>query len=193
MPKIDNNKFYTSALKQYGKSAKGVNWSSQESQEIRFKTILELLPQDLSECSIGDAGCGFGDFYSYMIIHDKKPQKYLGIDSLSQMCEITKQKTESEVLQLNITQDKLPTQDYYICSGALNILTHFESYQFIQNCYKSSKYGFIFNVLFGDKESQTYNYMSNYHVEKIAKDLGVKNVILRDEYLLHDITVGFFK
>ena len=193
MPKIDNKKFYTSAYKQHGRSAKGVNWSSQETQEIRFKTILELLPQDLSECSIGDAGCGFGDFYSYMIIHEKKPKKYIGIDSLEQMCEITQEQTACKSLSLDITQEKIPSLDYYICSGALNTLTPFESYLFIQNCYKSSKYGFIFNVLFGEKESQTYNYMSNYHVEKIAKDLGVKNVVLRDEYLLHDITVGFFK
>ena len=193
MPKIDNDKFYTSALKQYGKSARGVNWSSQESQEIRFKTILELLPQDLSKYNIGDAGCGFGDFYSYMIIHNKKPKNYLGIDSLAQMCTIAKAQTKSDILHLNICQDKLPTQDYYICSGALNILTHFESYLFIQNCYKSSKNGFIFNVLYGDKESQSYNYLNNYHVEKFAKDLGVVNVVLRDDYLLHDITIGFFK
>jgi len=193
MPKIDSDKFYISALKQHGNSAKGINWSSKQSQEIRFKTILELLPEDLSEFTIGDAGCGFGDFYSYMIIHKKKPKKYLGIDSLTQMCAITKKQTQCNTLHLNICQDKLPTQDYYVCSGALNILTSFETYLFIQNCYKSSKHGFIFNVLFGDKESKTYNYMSNYHVEKIAKELGVKSVVLRDNYLLHDITVGFFK
>ena len=193
MPKIDNDKFYTSALKQYGKSAKGVNWNSKESQEIRFKTILELLPEDLSNYNIGDAGCGFGDFYAYMIMHNKKPKKYLGIDSISEMCTIAKTQTKSEILHLDICKNELPTQDYYVCSGALNTLTSFESYLFIQNCYKSSKNGFVFNVLFGDKESQTYNYMSNYHVEKIAKDLGVKNVVFRDDYLLHDITVGFFK
>ena len=193
MPKIDNEKFYTSAYKQYGKSARGVNWSSSETQEIRFKTILELLPHSLTHYTIGDAGSGFGDFYSYMIINEKKPKKYIGIDSLKKMCEITEEQTGYTSLHLDICKDKLPTVDYYICSGALNILTPFESYLFIQNCYKSSKHGFIFNVLFGDKESKTYNYMTNYHVEKIAKELGVKKLVLRDNYLLHDITVGFFK
>ena len=58
MPRIDNEKFYSSAIEMYGTSAKGVNWASKENQELRFDALLELLPKKLSEYVIADAGCG---------------------------------------------------------------------------------------------------------------------------------------
>ena len=193
MPRINSEKFYTSAIEVHGTSAKGVNWASKENQLLRFDTILELLPKDLSSFTLADAGCGFGDLYNYIIKKKKTPSKYIGIDSLIDMYSITSENTGCEVIIADICKDKLPNVDYYICSGALNVLTKFETHQFIQNCYNSSKYGFIFNALHGDKESETYNYLTTGEIDKIAKDLNVKNVLYKDGYLENDITVGFFR
>ena len=190
MPLIDNEKFYTSAIELHGISPRGVNWASKENQLLRFKAILTLLPQNISEITISDAGCGFGDFYTYLKI---KPKKYIGIDSLVDMYSIASKETGCEIIMADVCKDLLPETDYYICSGALNTLTKFETYQFIQNCFKSSKKGFIFNVLHGDKKSQTYNYLTTEDIEKIAKDLDVDRVKFKSEYLQNDITVGFFK
>ncbi len=123
----------------------------------------------------------------------KNPQKYIGIDSLLDMYSIASEKTGCEIVIADICKDALPNADYYLCSGALNVLTKFETHQFIQNCYKSSKYGFIFNALHGDKESETYNYLTTAEIEQIAKDLNVKEIVYRDGYLEDDITVGFFR
>ena len=79
MPRIDNEKFYTSAIQKHGITAKGVNWISSDTQRIRFKAILEMLPSDLSWITLIDAGCGFGDFFTYLKKKNKLPKKYTGI------------------------------------------------------------------------------------------------------------------
>lgn len=193
MPKIDTHKFYTSAIEKFGISPKGVNWASKENQVLRFTILLELLPKDLSNVTLCDAGCGFGDFYHYLEKKKKLPSRYIGIDSLLEMTSIALQNTAQEILNANICKDSLPNADYYVCSGALNVLTDFEIILFIQNCYRSSKKAFFFNALFGNKQSETYNYLTKEKIEKIAEDLDVKEVVLRDDYMQDDITVGFFR
>lgn len=193
MPRIDTRKFYLSAIKKHGVSAKGVNWLSKENQELRFKEILQLLPYVLNEYSLGDAGCGFGDFYSYLIKNNRQLKNYLGIDAHIEIVELASANTEVEILHLDICKESVPIKDYYVCSGALNILTYFETHLFIQNCYNSSRKAFIFNTLYGDKESETYNYLQKDFIESIAKKLNVKKVIYKEGYLESDITVMFVK
>ena len=62
MPRVDNEKFYTSAINVHGITPKGVNWSSKDSQEVRFKMILQMLPPNLENSSIVDAGTSFISF-----------------------------------------------------------------------------------------------------------------------------------
>lgn len=190
MPRINNHTFYTAGLKAHGHTPLGLNWHSQEHQHLRFRMLLSLLPKNLSTFSLGDAGCGFGDFYTFL---PQKPKKYLGIDSLAMMQKVAIQRTKTDILLADITKSTLPTMDYYICSGALNILTPFETYQFIANCYKASKKGFVFNALFGEKKSETYNYLSKKQIEDIALNLHVKNIVYNEDYLANDISVGFFR
>ncbi len=193
MPRIDSEKFYQSAIEMHGTSAKGVNWASKKNQTLRFENILKLLPEDIHLYSVVDAGCGFGDFYSFLSKKKKLPKEYIGIDSLPDMYSIASEKTGCEIIIADICKEKLPTKDYYVCSGALNVLTKFETHQFILNCYKSSKKGFIFNALHGDKDSETYNYLKSEDIELIAEELKVKKLIFKDAYLENDITIGFIR
>ncbi|QOY54816.1 class I SAM-dependent methyltransferase [Candidatus Sulfurimonas marisnigri] len=188
-----NKNFYTSAIQKYGITAKGVNWLSKGTQTLRFDVILDMLPNDLSSYSIADAGCGFGDFYLYAQKNSKEPKEYIGIDSLIDMYEISSERTGCEIILADICRDSLPSADYYICSGAMNTLKLFESHLFIQNCFSACRYGFIFNVLHGDKKSETYNYVTTEQIEDIANNLNVDKVILRDDYFKNDITVTFLK
>jgi len=193
MPRIDSEKFYTSAIERHGVSPKGVNWLSKQSQHIRFDIILALLPKGLDSFTLVDAGCGFGDFYLYMQKKKRLPKEYIGVDSLLDMYSIASEQTGCEILLADICTEPIPRADYYICSGAMNVLQEFETHLFIQNCYKASTIAFIFNILHGDKESPTYNYLTLEKIQSIAKELGVKKVIFKDSYLKNDITVGFFK
>ena len=193
MSRINSKTFYTSAINIHGESAKGVNWASKESQFLRFDVIRELLPKDISKLKIADAGCGFGDFYLYMSKKKSLPAEYIGIDSLIDMYSIASKKTAQEIYLADICRDKIPKADYYVCSGAMNVLDKFESHLFIRNCYQASKNGFIFNILHGEDVSQTYNYMTIKEIESIASELDVKYIVYRDDYMENDITVGFLK
>ncbi|MFA7610559.1 MAG: class I SAM-dependent methyltransferase [Sulfurimonas sp.] len=193
MPRVDNQKFYSSAIEKYGTTARGVNWHSKESQKIRFDVILEMLPDTLSSYTIADAGCGFGDLYTHMLKRKKAPKNYIGIDSLPDMYSIASHKTGCEIVIADICKERLPLADYYICSGAMNVLESFETHLFIQNCYRSSKIGFIFNILHGDKISKTYNYMTTAQIKHIANDLGASALIMKDDYMEDDITVLLLK
>ncbi|MEK6659296.1 MAG: class I SAM-dependent methyltransferase [Campylobacterota bacterium] len=193
MPRIDNKTFYSTAIEKYGITAKGVNWHSKESQKLRFDIILEMLPFDMSRYSVADAGCGFGDLYLYLLKKKRAPKEYIGIDSLVDMYSIASERTGCEIVVADICKDKLPLADFYICSGAMNVLEDFETHLFVQNCFLSCRVGFIFNVLHGEKESETYNYLTTTQIEQMANDLGVKEVIFRDDYMQDDITVMFLK
>ncbi|MFT5659847.1 MAG: SAM-dependent methyltransferase [Sulfurimonas sp.] len=190
MPRIDSEQFYHSSIKKHGRSAQGVNWVSQETQELRFDIILDMLPNKID--SLADAGCGFGDFFTYLQYATTKCNKYIGIDSLVEMCTIATENTKEEIILANITVDVLPSCEYYICSGAMNILNSFETHMFIQNCLQASEKAFIFNILCGNKESDRFNYITANKIKKIAKSLGVKRIEMRDDYMNNDITVGFF-
>ncbi len=193
MPKIDNKTFYSTAIEKYGISAKGVNWHSKESQKIRFDIILKMLPDNISQYTVADAGCGFGDLYLYMLKKKKIPKEYIGIDSLVDMYSIASEQTGCEIVVADICREKLPLADFYICSGAMNVLEDFEMHLFMQNCFLSCRIGFIFNLLHGEKESETYNYVTTAQIEQIALKLGVKSMIIKDDYMQDDITAAFFK
>lgn len=193
MPRVDSQKFYSSAIDKYGITAKGVNWHSKESQKIRFDIILEMLPDELNSYSIADAGCGFGDLYLYMAKKKRAPKKYIGIDSLADMYSIASERTGCEILIADICKESLPAADYYVCSGAMNVLEEFETHLFVQNCFNACRVGFIFNVLHGEKKSETYNYLTTSQIEQMAEHLGVQKVVLRNDYMQEDITVLFLK
>ncbi|EDZ63566.1 hypothetical protein SMGD1_1067 [Sulfurimonas gotlandica GD1] len=193
MPRIDSQKFYSSAIEVHGVTAKGVNWHSKESQRTRFDIIFNILPKDLTQFTIADAGCGFGDLYLYAQKKKRLPKEYIGIDSLPDMYSIASEQTGCEIIIADICKDPLPSASYYICSGAMNVLNNFETHLFIRKCYEASEIGFIFNILHGDKESETYNYLTTAQIQKIASEIGVTKITLKDDYMEDDITVGFYK
>ena len=193
MPRIASEAFYKHAIKKHGLSPEGLCWLSYAHQQMRFDMILELLPEYLEEFTLTDAGCGFGDFYSYLQNNNNLPKHYIGIDSIDTMCDIAKKKTNATIIHADITNTEITVSDYVICSGAMNLLTHFETLFFVRNCYKASKKAFIFNILCGEDNSYTYNYFSKQKIELLAKELNVNRVEFYEDYLENDITVGFFR
>ncbi|MDD3463378.1 MAG: class I SAM-dependent methyltransferase [Sulfurospirillaceae bacterium] len=188
MPRINNTAFYENAIKRYGLSAKGLNWNSQASQQVRFEVLYKLLYEEIPTCSVVDAGCGFGDFYLFLKDRGCSPQSYVGYDILDKMVQVARKKTKQPCFQKNILKDPLQSADYYVASGSMNILNRFETFLFIRRCYEASKKGFVFNLLKGKDEGEDFNPFLPYEIEEAVADFGC-DVLIEEGYMEGDFTV----
>ena len=182
---MDNHSLYNKADKKYGVSAKGLKWSSSKRQFIRFEVLLDFIKNDIENTTILDVGCGYGDLITYIQKSFLFPKSYIGIDCEEFILNITKKRFPNSIfLQKNILKDDLPKADYYVCSGALNILNEDNYLEAIQKCYKQSTKGFIFNSL---TESFVHN-LTIFDVYLYCQNLS-KEVILKENYLNNDFTI----
>jgi SAM-dependent methyltransferase len=192
MPRVDNDHFYKSALAKYGYNAKGLNWNSTQTQQTRFDVILSLLPKNISDCTIVDAGCGLGDFY--LFLQDKNIQvgNYVGYDMVDDFIEYAKANTGRNIQKVNIISDELQKADYYIASGSLNILKPFEMVMFVKKCLDRSQKGFIFNFLEGEDRGDTFNYSHRDTIVNYIRN-DCKYYRIKDGYLSNDVTIALYK
>ena len=189
---IDNKKFYNASLKKYGKTAQGLHWNSQEVQQIRFKQLMDLLPKEMAHYTMIDAGCGFGDLYLYLQKQKRLPLQYTGLDCMDVMVTEARQRTSCDIFSCDILRDPLMEADFYCCSGAMNILDPFETQLFIRRCYDAARYGFVFNILRGERDDLLYNYMQVEAIEAIATTLKATCKITTG-YLEYDMSVALYK
>ncbi|MFP4063328.1 MAG: class I SAM-dependent methyltransferase [Halochromatium sp.] len=189
MPRVDTESFYRHALARYGENAEGVHWRSTESQQIRFAVLRELLPPDLSRLSLVDVGCGLGDLHAFLAKHDDLPRQYIGLDAVPVMVERARARTGCAILHCDVLSDPLPAADWYLASGAMALLTHEETGLFIDRCLAAARHGLVFNLLKGQHDSMTFNYLMPETIEAWAaeRNLGLRIV---DGYLSGDFSVA---
>ena len=188
MPRVDNFEFYNRSFQKYGFDVKALNWNSKKTQEIRFKTILSLLPSKLNDIVIGDAGCGFGDFYLYLKNHGIDVKDYIGYDIFDDFVELARMQTAKNIYKADILKDEILECDYYVISGSLNILKPYEMFLFIKKCFDFSKKGLVFNFLDGDDQSDTFNYAKKSDILSYMAD-ECESYMIRDGYLGSDVTI----
>ena len=134
--KKNNYKFYNPAIKKYGISAKGVRWNSKYSQYKRFEVLTNFIENEIRESNIVDAGCGFAEYYNYLFDNNLKPKSYIGIDCEEEMITLASKRFLNTSFYIkDIIKDELVFADYYICSGAMNILKKDEIFIFIKKCF----------------------------------------------------------
>lgn len=182
---IDNTKFYTKSIAQFGVSAQGVHWNSQFSQYKRFEVLTRFIKKEIRTSSLVDAGCGFAEYFNFLRKKELLPLKYVGLDCEEQMIHIAKKRFPKLALyQKNILEEALFKADYYVCSGAMNLLNQKELFQFIEQCYKYSTKGFAFNVL----KQESFNHIEISDVLAYCKTLN-GSYIFEDTYLRNDISI----
>lgn len=185
MVKINNKKFYTRSIKEFGVSAQGVHWNSQFSQYRRFEILTKFIKKELSNASLVDAGCGFAEYFNYLRKKECLPLHYYGIDCEEQMIQIARNRFPKLSLYVkDILKEPLIKADYYVCSGAMNLLTKAECFQFIQQCYAHSMKGFAFNFL----KQESFNQIDVREVLAFCKELN-GTYIIEDNYLRNDISI----
>ncbi len=185
-----NKLFYQKSIQKYGISAQGVHWNNEYTQYKRFEIITNFIKDDLDNSLIVDAGCGFGEYLKYLKSHECKNNfQYIGIDCENEMIRISQNRfSDAKFYQKDVLVDQLIDADYYICSGAMNILPKQKCYQFIENCFRSSKKGFVFNFL----KNKSFNNIKIEEVVAFCSSLSSK-LQTKNNYLENDFTIFMIK
>lgn len=190
---INNEDFYLKAYEKYGLTPQGVNWSSKESQEVRFEVITEILGEDIKNSEIIDAGCGFGELYAYWVNKKIYPKEYMGLDCVQNSVDIARKRfPKLSFTCRDILKDELPLADWYVASGSLNILSSFDTWLFLEKILENSKKGIVFNILQGYVKSENFNYQSKEDIKEFAKLKNLDYFII-DGYLKNDMTIRMMK
>ncbi len=187
MPRIDQKIFYQKNIESYGLTAQGVAWDSARTQRRRFAVLAAQLG-DLSDSTLVDAGCGFGDFYLYLKERGTLPRRYIGIDLVPEMVEAARERTGCEIVQRDILRQSLPMADWYAASGSMNLLSRTETAIFIRRCYEHARKGFVFNLLQGREREGIFGYWQPREVRELLRPLDARVEIIAG-YLEGDMTV----
>lgn len=200
MTKIINQvrEYYSEKINQFGTTPQGVDWNSEESQELRFH-ILSALIREESNFSILDFGCGFGSMFNY---YNKKYTnfEYLGFDISSEMIEAAKSTFAVNKKATWITD--LPNQicDYVIASGIFNVKldnTNEEWLVYVLETLNTlnefSEKGFAFNILTSYSDIEFMKdylfYADPLFLFDYCKKHFSKNVALLHDYNLYEFTI----
>ncbi len=199
-PILENvESYYTSKFITHGLTPQGVDWSSQESQLLRFEQLLKVC--DLhSHFSINDYGCGYGALVDYM--NSQKYQfSYFGYDISSPMLQHAREiyKNDPHIVFCNCKSD-LPVSDYTVASGIFNVKQSVASDQWqryilsiLDDLSNLSRHGFAFNILTkysdADKMRPDLYYEDPCFLFDYCKTNFSKNVAILHDYNLYEFTV----
>lgn len=197
-----NQKFYTERYEEFGFSPRALDTSSDRWQRVRFSALVDLLKLPMGqEFTILDVGCGFADFYDYLIEEGYQPI-YSGIDVTPGIVEkaLENKGSKIEVQCVDYLGSHFASRfDYVACSGALN-LKLVNSWEWIQSMIRrmtmDAEVAVAFNLTSvytapGYRQERTF-YADPGEVFAYCKTL-VERVSIRHDYMPNDFAVSLFK
>jgi len=112
--------YYAEKVRRHGPTARGVDWSSPESQRVRFDQLLGIVPPGSAEYSILDYGCGYGAIIEVLAEHGR-PFRYVGYDVSDEMVGVAKRLHGGDGREFTTSVEALVPADYVVASGILNV------------------------------------------------------------------------
>lgn len=196
---VEIRRYYSTKIKEYGPTAKGVDWNSNASQKLRFEQLLKICNPN-KVFSINDYGCGYGALVNF-IIDNGYVFKYRGFDISESMIEnAVRLHSKNKCCQFSTMESFLKKSDYTVASGLFNVkltmsIKDWERYvlTILDKINNLSRKGFAFNMLttYSDKNHMRKDlyyadpcFMFNY-----SKRYFSKNVALLHDYGLYEFTL----
>jgi SAM-dependent methyltransferase len=157
---VNVQRYYDAKVEAHGATARGADWNSAQSQQLRFRQLLKLCDQP-GPFIINDYGCGYGALVGYLL-EGGYAFSYLGFDISPQMIAKARELYPPKE-QVTFVSDEtlLREADYTVASGIFNVKLHTPQAEWEQLMLRTldkmngmSRRGFAFNVLtkYSDRE-----------------------------------------
>lgn len=198
----DSAAYYTRCLRTHGPTARGVDWNSPASQQLRFEQLMRLCA-GAERFSINDYGCGYGALSGFLE-GDARVASYRGYDASEEMILEAERLCPMPGAEFFSRRDALPRADYTVASGLFNVREgadpeRWQSYvlETLYDFDRLSEKGFAFNILtaYSDPEKmkpQLY-YADPCFFFDYAKRRFSRDVYLLHDYGLYEFTIGVRK
>ncbi len=185
---------YNKQIAKHGPSIDALQWYSHFTQHTRYEILCHNLPEQIK--SICDVGCGCGDLYHYIKLHNL-PLSYTGIDISAKMI-VAAQKAYPKGIFKCLPINTLSINNRFDCtmaSGVFNLkMEDHLNYvlSMIKNMIRISKYQVRFNLLSHKakkwSKSDTFVYIDPAILQNKLKQ-DVKKISILDTYLPNDATL----
>jgi SAM-dependent methyltransferase len=150
----DVETYYTAKAVAHGPTARGADWNSEASQQLRFQQLLHVLEHERGPFSINDLGCGYGALAAYLRTRGR-PFHYQGLDLSPTMIHLAREQYgHLSNCRFISPPDALVPAHYTVASGIFNVKLASEpelwrAYMLdtIDQLAALSTRGFAFNVL----------------------------------------------
>lgn len=192
---------YERRLRNHGATPQGVFWRSQDSAEIRFEILIQLIKAEHQSggIQIADLGCGYGAFWDY--IKDEgfmQGSLYTGYDMSGEMIEAATHRVTDGRASFVRQVQVVAGCDYGFASGTFNMNLGWDEAEWdayvrasIELLWSRCRHGMAFNLLSADKreDMQGLYYADPKAYERFCRDRLSADVRLVDDYPAPDFTV----
>jgi SAM-dependent methyltransferase len=191
-------RYYADRLREHGATAGGVDWSSEESQTLRFAQLAKLLPTGETH-SLVDYGCGYGAMVEFL---ERRGDDfdYQGFDISSDMIDQARRDHGSPRRRFTTFETELRPADFAVASGIFNVkldtaVDDWTNYVMdtLERIDRFGNRGFAFNMLTSysdpDRMRSDLFYGDPRHFFDHAKRTFSKQVALLHDYGLYEFTI----
>jgi SAM-dependent methyltransferase len=191
--------YYEAKIQTHGPTARGVDWNSPESQQMRFGKLFNVIDRSFP-FTVNDFGCGYGALADYLQ-KEAQPVQYFGFDISPLMIARAKELHAAANWITFVDQEsELPEADYTVASGIFNVkldtsAVEWEKYilETLGTINALSRNGFAFNVLtkYSDPEFMRPDlyYADPLFLFDYCKTNFSRFVALRHDYPLYEFTI----
>lgn len=189
---------YETRFSEYGYDPRTLGWYKGK-QKMRFSILTERF--DLSDKSILDIGCGFGDLNCFL--KDRcTSYAYTGVDCVESLIAEAEKRHHNENAEFhlgNFLELELGEFDYIVASGIFNFkLDNEDNYEYtkkvMEKCWRTSRHGVALDFL-SDKVD-FIKYEQTFHSNpSVILDFAfglTRNVVLRNDYAPFEFSVIMF-
>lgn len=192
-------RYYSGKFAEFGPTSRGVDWNSNESQELRFAQLLKVA-EHVDSYTVLDYGCGYGALAQYLE-RERVPERYVGFDvSATMLAHARAVLGDRSWCEFHDDGESLEAQDFAVASGVFNVKLDtpsedWERYVFraVDRLAELGTRGFAFNMLtsYSDPErmrTDLYYGDPSFFFDR-CKRRYARNVALLHDYGLYEFTL----